>query len=80
MKFLYVQWKDASSETRGNYSREELTGLVTQHTAGIYVSEDSEKVTLALDQSEDELFRFIMHIPKVNIVKRKFLEMGRGKR
>lgn len=74
-KVIVIIWRDAAAEPTGILFEDEFKGLMEQHTAGWYVSEDKEKVSLALDWCPSEnTYRYVIHIPKVNIVRREFLK------
>ena len=65
---VYVRWFDASYQ-RGECSDDELNSRVEIESAGLLVREDKESVSLALDRyDEDKTWRYIEHIPKVNIM------------
>jgi hypothetical protein len=64
----YVRWADASFQ-RGEVSDDELVPRVEIESAGLLVREDADTVSIALDRYEhDGLWRFVQHIPKVNVV------------
>jgi hypothetical protein len=63
----YVEWFDASYQ-RGECTDDELNPRVYLQSAGLLVREDAETVSLALDRyTPDETWRYIEHIPRVNI-------------
>lgn len=63
----FVRWFDASYQ-RGECDLDELIPRVELESAGLLVQEDEETVSIALDfYSGDGLWRYIEHIPKVNI-------------
>lgn len=65
----YVEWFDASYQ-RGECDASELVPRVNLQSAGLLVREDEESVSIALDQySVDGIWRYIEHIPKVNVLK-----------
>jgi hypothetical protein len=64
----YVRWFDASYQ-RGECTRDELVPRIEIESAGLLVREDGESVSLALDHYQaDGTWRYIAHIPKVNIL------------
>jgi hypothetical protein len=64
---VWIRWYDASYQ-RGECNEDELVTKVEVESAGILVKEDADFVSLALDQYEaDRVWRYIEHIPKVNI-------------
>ena len=64
-----VRWFDASYQ-RGECTEDELAPRVELESAGLLVREDEDTVTIALDRYDgDQLWRYIEHIPKVNITK-----------
>lgn len=72
----WVRWFDASYQ-RGECSADELIPRVELETAGILVHEDNETISVALDRySRDGVWRYIEHIPKVNVRKIKRLTVG----
>ena len=64
-----VRWFDASYQ-RGECTADEMVPRVELESAGLLVREDEESVSIALDQYHgDGTWRYIEHIPKVNIRK-----------
>jgi len=64
----FVRWFDASYQ-RGECTLDEMVPRVDLESAGLLVREDEESVSIALDQySGDGTWRYIEHIPKVNIL------------
>jgi hypothetical protein len=64
---LWVRWYDASYQ-RGECTEEELVPKVEIESAGLLVREDEEFISLALDKYDgDQTWRYIEHIPKVNV-------------
>jgi hypothetical protein len=64
---VWVRWYDASYQ-RGECTLDELVPKVEIESAGILVREDDEFISLALDRyTEDSTWRYIEHIPKVNV-------------
>jgi len=61
-----VKWFDASYQ-RGECTIDDLITRIDMTSAGILVREDEESVSIAID-NYDEIFRYISHIPKVNIL------------
>jgi hypothetical protein len=71
----YVRWADASFQ-RGEVSDDELVPRVEIESAGLLVREDADTVSIALDHYErDGLWRFVQHIPKVNVVRLKKVQV-----
>jgi hypothetical protein len=72
---VWIRWFDASYQ-RGECSEDELVPKVEIESAGLLVREDEESISLALDQYDaDRTWRYIEHIPKVNVRKMKKLEI-----
>ena len=66
---VLVRWFDASYQ-RGECTEDELVPRVEMVSAGLLVHEDGDTVTIALDRYDgDQLWRYIEHIPRVNIRK-----------
>jgi hypothetical protein len=65
-KYIYVKWFDTT------YQHGELTKDCVE-TVGIYLGEGKRHITLAMDSMGDEYYRHICHIPKVNIMKKRYL-------
>jgi hypothetical protein len=64
-----VKWEDASYQ-RGECTIDELVPRVCIETVGILVREDDKTISVALDWHEDDkVWRYIQHIPKVNVKK-----------
>ena len=64
-----MRWFDASYQ-RGECTDGELIPQVEIESAGLLVREDDTTVSIALDQyGRDQTWRYIEHIPKVNIRK-----------
>lgn len=62
-----VKWFDASYQ-RGECTESELVRRVEIESAGLLVCEDEESISLALDRYDaDGTWRYIQHIPKVNV-------------
>ncbi len=80
-ELAWIKWKDASYE-HGDVTKDELQPGTELQTAGILVGENDEYVTLALDHygGNDKfqpLYRHVVHIPKVNILKQRRFEVRR---
>jgi hypothetical protein len=72
---VYVRWFDASYQ-RGECTLDELTPRVEMESAGLLVQETKHAITLALDHyRDDETYRYILHIPKVNVLKVKRIKL-----
>lgn len=66
---VYVRWFDASYQ-RGECTLEEMVTRVELESAGLLVQETEDSVSIALDEYlEDGTWRYIEHIPKVNILR-----------
>lgn len=66
-----VDWEDASGE-HGPLSIREMSPLRRMRSCGIFVQETDKCVTLAQDYCpEEDDYRELLHIPKVNIIKLK---------
>ena len=70
---VYVEWTDACKEDGGPLRIMKLRGPVSMHSAGIFVSEDDEVLTIAQDWLwwEGEIsVRNVLVIPKMYITAR----------
>ena len=76
MTLIYIEWFDSSLQN-GEVHRKELSPRTVLHSAGILVSEDGDHVSFAADQYEEDAdrFRYVSHIPKVNIVRTQRFEV-----
>jgi hypothetical protein len=75
-KIAWIRWFDASYQ-RGECTVDELQTRVELESAGLLVQEDEESVSIALDQYDaDSTWRYIEHIPRVNIREMKTLKVG----
>lgn len=64
-----VTWFDASYQ-RGECSIDELVPRVILESAGFLIREDADSVSIGMDYyPEDETWRHIENIPRVNIIK-----------
>jgi hypothetical protein len=71
---VYVRWFDASYQ-RGEVTDDELVDRVELESAGLLVRETKEAVSIALDRYEhDGVWRYVQHIPKVNVLELRRLE------
>jgi hypothetical protein len=71
----FIRWFDASYQ-RGECTEEELISKVEIESAGLLVAENEESVSIALDQCDaDKTWRYIEHIPKVNILSMRRLNI-----
>jgi hypothetical protein len=71
----YVLWEDASFQ-RGECADEDLVPRVVIESAGLFVREDDESVSVALDHYQtDGLWRYIEHIPKALILQFKKVDI-----
>lgn len=63
----WVRWLDASFQ-RGECTDDELVPRVELESAGLLAAETDETISIALDRYEaDGVWRYIQHIPKVNV-------------
>ncbi len=63
-----MKWFDASYQ-RGECNDQELVCRVELESAGLLVREDEESISIALDRYPlDGTWRYIEHIPKVNVL------------
>lgn len=75
MKVVYVEWLDASYQ-EGPLAEDELIPHVILFSAGVLIREDDKTVSLATDYcSPNGDWRHVSHIPKVNIIRRKFFNV-----
>jgi len=73
IKLLYVKWFDASFNPSAMKPEEYDPDWVI-HTVGIFVKEDKKYISMATDFFErDGEYRHYHSIPKVNIIKKKWL-------
>jgi hypothetical protein len=73
MKLVYLEWFDASYQ-EGFLVEEDFTPQCILSSAGLFVREDDDTVTLAADfDPRCKEWRHISHIPKVNITRREIL-------
>jgi len=64
---VWVRWFDASYQ-RGECSDDELIPVVELESAGLLIRETKDTISLALDRYDgDGTWRYIEHIPKVNV-------------
>lgn len=61
-----VHWIDAA------YAEADHDGPIACITCGVFVREDEESITLALDHFADNVIRHVTSIPKSCIVKRRY--------
>lgn len=77
MKIIHIVWRDACGDD-GWASREQVEKeeLVRIETVGFLVRESKEAYTLTManDHSNEKVGAFMV-IPKVNIIKRKYLKI-----
>ena len=74
-KLIWVRWFDASYQ-RGECTLDELNPRIELESAGLFVQEDENTLSIALDRySDDQVWRYIEHIPKANILKLKRLSI-----
>ena len=72
----WVRWFDASYQ-RGECTLDEFVPRVEIQSAGLLVHEDEESVSLALDSYvDDSTYRYIEHIPKVNVIELRRLQVA----
>lgn len=65
---VFIRWNDASYE-RGEKTADEIDPGCVLHSSGILIKDDNEFISMATDYFlEEETFRHITHIPKVNIL------------
>ncbi len=76
-KIIKVEWEDITF-FKGFYNQEELKNLVIQRmeTTGYLVREEKDYLTIALSLELTEPYRIIdlIKIPKVNIIKKRFIK------
>lgn len=73
-KIAFVKWIDASYQ-RGECSYDELNPSVVMWSAGLLIRDDDEFISIAIDSfADDETFRYIEHIPRVNIIELRTIE------
>lgn len=65
---VYVKWFDASYQ-RGECDESDLIDHVVLHSFGILIRESDTSYSIAMDQYDaDRTWRYIEHIPKVNVL------------
>ena len=77
MKAIYIKWFDASYAGHSQ-TLDEMTSEYIMESVGVFVKEDAKHVTFAAEfmpADNPKRWRYIHHIPKVNIIKRKFLKI-----
>lgn len=77
MVVTYIKWRDASY-SQGDTSHADLS-LIDLEEIGWLVKETEEAVTLSIERPEEgqEDYRLTLTIPKVNILLRKEIKIGR---
>lgn len=64
----YIRWFDASYQ-RGECDESDLVDHVVLHSFGVLVRESEVSYSIAMDQYDgDKTWRYIEHIPKVNVL------------
>ena len=72
-KYIVITWFDSFYEG-GPYAKGDFRSRCEMESAGHYVSENDDHVSIAMEFDEEyETWRHITHIPKVNIIKRRFI-------
>lgn len=80
MKVAFIKWFDATCMGHDSLTADDLGDLSTMHSAGLYVGETKKRITLALDVNEDKSYRYVTHIPKVNIIEIRMVDGKKMKR
>lgn len=78
-RVLKLTWRDSTFyQSHDRFTREEAAELtlIEIETSGFLVHENKERIILAVDSYQDEEFRGIVSVPKVNIVKREEASFG----
>ena len=79
MKLAYIEWLDASYQ-EGPLGEDDFEPRVILVTGGLLAGEDDETITVAADyDARADEWRHVSHIPKVNIVHKKFVDTGKMK-
>ena len=70
MKVLIIKWRDCCGQD-GPFMKEETPGLMTMTSAGIFVRQDKEQVTICQDFWTDfeNKYRDVIVIPKIIFLK-----------
>lgn len=82
MKIAYIRWKDACAEEADDRKPREVTpGLCELHEVGFLLGENAEAVTIGMEMSGDDVKtgRWRLHIPRVNIVEMRVMDLPPAK-
>ena len=76
LKVLIIKWRDCCGQD-GPFMKEETPGLMTMISAGIYVRQNKEQVTICQDFWSDfeDKYRDVIVIPKNNIIEIKEVQI-----
>ncbi len=76
-KIAWVYWKDATIQPNGNISAKDVIGPAPLLSCGVFVKETDEYISVAVDSDieDNDSFRLVQSIPKVNIIDYKVLEI-----
>ena len=71
MKFIYIKWFDSCYD-RGSLQKKDIKDTVVLENIGFLIKETKESFCMALEYCEEwDNYRYIISIPKVNIIKKK---------
>ena len=80
MKILYIKWFDSAYHRNELYPDEiKDDECVVIETCGFFVKETKKMIALAADWTNDAMWRHLIYIPKVNILKKKFITPPTGR-
>lgn len=72
---VWIEWNDASYQT-GELTLEELNPLIRLHSVGWLLREDDESISIAMERCDEQsTYRHVTHIPKVNVVRIKRVQV-----
>lgn len=77
-RLIYIQWFDACYQSK-EANEKELEDVIEIHSCGIFVRETKHSISIAQDfyletPQYDKSWRYIKHIPKVNIIERRWIK------
>lgn len=77
MKLIYIKWFDASYNS-DIQTLDEMNDEYIIESVGFFARETKKCITLSaeiIDQNPTAKWRYIHHIPKVNIIKKKIFKL-----
>ena len=77
-QLVWIKWIDACYQN-GPCTDKDLDSQCEMRTAGLFIREADNAVTVALDYFEEEkVWGHIKHIPKVNIIEMRRFDISEG--